>query len=120
VASDSDFEVAEGDRSAQTDLEELDRFLHNFGTNNNNDDDHKDTGGAEGDPLVSFASSLTVEEADNLSRSLSAETADKPNPNNDAHIEPPAGVGDPMVSLIADEVLNLEQSFAAPTIGEKI
>ena len=73
-ASDSVFEVAEGEISAQTDLEELDRFLHNFGTNNN-DDDHKETDGAEGDPPVSLASSLTVVKADNIPRSLSAETA---------------------------------------------
>ena len=66
--------MAEGEISAQTDLERLDRFLHNFGTNKN-DDDHKETSGAEGDPLVSLASSSTVEEADNLQRSLSAETA---------------------------------------------
>ena len=53
AGSDSDFEVAEGKTSAQTDLEEL--------VTNNNDDDHKETSGAEGDPLVSLASSLTVD-----------------------------------------------------------
>ena len=46
--------------------------------------------------------------------------ADKPNPNDDARTEPPAGAGDPLVSLIAEEVLNLEQSFPATTIGEKV
>ena len=46
--------------------------------------------------------------------------ADKPNPNDDARTEPPAGAGDPLVSLIAEEVLNLEQSFPATTIGENV
>ena len=71
------FEAAEVDKSGPTEeLEQLDLFLQQFATNNN-DDDHTEPVEAE-EPLVSLANNLTLEEALNLHQTLSAESPGTP------------------------------------------
>ena len=69
MASDSDFEVAEGDTSAQTDLE---KFIQNPATDQ--DDDHRKPVESE-DNLEYFASSSFAEDVEHFLTTLSAEAA---------------------------------------------
>ena len=69
MVSDREFEVAEGDTSAQTDLE---KFLQNPATDQ--DDDHRKPVESE-DNLEYFASSSFAEEVENFLTPLSAEAA---------------------------------------------
>ena len=64
--------MAEGDRSAQTNLEELDSFLQNFATDK--DDDHRKPVESE-DNLEYFASSSFAEDVEHFLTTLSAEAA---------------------------------------------
>ena len=92
MAEDSEFEVTEGEISAQTDLE---AFLQKPATDK--DDDHTKPVESKESPEY-LASSLTAEEAENLLRIYANGS------KNYDHREPSAsGAEDPLVSLVTQQ-----------------
>jgi len=89
VASDREFEVAEGEISAQTDLE---KFLQ-YPTTDTNDDQRKPVESKESPEYL--ASSLTAEEAENLLRTYAY--------GSKYDQKKPAEAEDPLVSLVTQE-----------------
>ena len=92
MAEDSEFEVTEGEISAQTELED---FLQKPATDKN--DDHRKPVESKESP-EHLARSLTAEEAENLLRTFANGSKD------DDHREPSASEAeDPLVSLVTQQ-----------------